>query len=755
MIPNKAITNVQTGTKPLNSIAMGIDKTSLAFIMDMFTNLYSDIWLAVVREYSTNAADSHLRAGVKLPIDIKFSETSFSVTDYGLGMSRDEIENVYSMYGASTKRDDADANGMFGVGAKCALGAVDSFTVTSVQDNMSTVAQITKDVDGPKMTILSHVKTNRGNGTTVTLPISSREARTLEDKLRGFFKYWRGVEYGEGVLINGKTHGEFFSDELGLDALLKLDDDFYLSGSHYPQIVMGGVAYPVKQLDGVATKYRYCSPIAYVPVGAVDFTPSREDLMYTDRTKETIRDIFQYVNTYGPKIAAQRIAEAPTPFDKFLAIEKWGATAKAATPTVLDDKGYGGAHPKMVKQAHGRVNMWKSVDIGSTPAGSWKEFATRANNDEATTVLVVNFPYNTMNDERYDTIVEHLVGRNSSFNMGHMFHFKADGRTSTKVTNKVKYEHVVDAEKGLDYWKREIVSSDKKRIKSLFDRAGTKIFNSFPVKIVDYKSIPKAKTERKVKKLSEYTCLRFTPGSGTGIESVVLNEEELVALDHDNIFYLETPSKLGTGKSSYDNNQIRTEYMRFFELHPDAVVVSGVNKKRFNKFERLIPGVIERTMDKSLSRKINAIADGISDDVVTYHESRGKYSGASFIAHMCHSLYGSATKSYDNFVDELGEYRDEFINKYGFAKETVEAHEKIITDYPLCGSWILSRVASASAERPCGFLADFPMAKGVLGDLTRGRSEWYPGDLKTLTEAGHYCYLVLEHENNKNKKEEK
>ena len=50
------------------SIEMSIDTNSLAHIMSVLTNLYSDPEMAVLREYSCNARDSHLAVGQTRPI---------------------------------------------------------------------------------------------------------------------------------------------------------------------------------------------------------------------------------------------------------------------------------------------------------------------------------------------------------------------------------------------------------------------------------------------------------------------------------------------------------------------------------------------------------------------------------------------------------------------------------------------------------------------------------------------------------------
>jgi HSP90 family molecular chaperone len=69
--------------------------------------LYSNPELAVCRELVSNAIDSHVAAGNKQPVEVFLPDWSndfrFVVKDYGTGLSEEEVLNLYTTYGASTK----------------------------------------------------------------------------------------------------------------------------------------------------------------------------------------------------------------------------------------------------------------------------------------------------------------------------------------------------------------------------------------------------------------------------------------------------------------------------------------------------------------------------------------------------------------------------------------------------------------------------------------------------------------------------
>ena len=104
------------------SINMSLDLDSANMLMQMLSkNLYSDSIGSTIRETCSNALDSHRRAGVNLPIivslerDLKTYNYTFSVEDFGIGLDDDDVKNIISKYGRSTKRNSDVELGMFGL----------------------------------------------------------------------------------------------------------------------------------------------------------------------------------------------------------------------------------------------------------------------------------------------------------------------------------------------------------------------------------------------------------------------------------------------------------------------------------------------------------------------------------------------------------------------------------------------------------------------------------------------------------------
>lgn len=87
----------------------------------------------MIRELSCNAKDAHVDAGkgdvpfeIHLPNDL---EPWFAVTDFGIGLSHEDVTGLYRTYFDSTKTKSNDVTGQFGIGSKSPFAYVDQFTV--------------------------------------------------------------------------------------------------------------------------------------------------------------------------------------------------------------------------------------------------------------------------------------------------------------------------------------------------------------------------------------------------------------------------------------------------------------------------------------------------------------------------------------------------------------------------------------------------------------------------------------------------
>ena len=291
----------------LETVAMTIDEASVQHIMGTLTSLYSDPALAILREYTSNAIDSHIRAGVELPIQVSTptnsNNYSLIVEDFGAGLSKDEIANVYSRYGLSTKGSSNTEIGGFGLGCKSALAIAERFDLVARKDGIETVAYIEKNVKGVGVVhFVSETATDQPNGVKVTIPIESRHhSRFTRNNLYSFFVGYKSQSIMvDGTIIptmfdEGWTQIETGGETIGAIYENRVEYGSPQSGYHTVSANVGGVTYNLSSFTGhnetlnkFFSKARMFKVVLNLPIGSVDLTPSREALMNTERTNATL-----------------------------------------------------------------------------------------------------------------------------------------------------------------------------------------------------------------------------------------------------------------------------------------------------------------------------------------------------------------------------------------------------------------------------------------------------------------------------------
>lgn len=291
--PEEVVTNVR-GSRP---VPMTIDQASVKYIVRNLTHIYPDKLLAVLREYSTNAYDSHLEAGNTDPIRVTLPSAfspSLIIEDCGIGMNRQGLLN-YGIYGFSTKRENAEAIGAFGLGSKSALTLVSSFSIVSIKDGKKFTALVNKDVEGVgQIEVLSDVDTDEPNGVKITIP--TNEGTRLAELAKDLFLTWKPGT----VLVNGSQPKHIEST----DDYRKIGDLGYFGAANKHSnrgnisIIMGGISYKVGHLTHEqrtaiygdkqwVTRYEIA---LLAELADVDLLPSREDVDMSEKTLAFIKD---------------------------------------------------------------------------------------------------------------------------------------------------------------------------------------------------------------------------------------------------------------------------------------------------------------------------------------------------------------------------------------------------------------------------------------------------------------------------------
>ena len=171
----------------------GIETNATALKIWMDT-LYSNKIPTIVRELTSNARDSHQVAGtLDIPIEIhrpdSVIERTFYVRDYGTGLSEEEVLNIYSVFFKSTKNQDNDQIGGFGLGSKTPLAYSDQFYVTSFYNGKKIQYMVFKDEVGyPTLAKVGIESTDEPNGLKVEFAVNEKDVFAFEDAICSFVR---------------------------------------------------------------------------------------------------------------------------------------------------------------------------------------------------------------------------------------------------------------------------------------------------------------------------------------------------------------------------------------------------------------------------------------------------------------------------------------------------------------------------------------------------------------------------------------
>lgn len=309
-IPNATKTNHHIGDI-LEDIPMGVRSEDFAHLASVLDNLYKNPVLAVLREYSTNAWDSHVDAGNPNPIEVTLptdAKPELVIQDFGLGMSIDDIRETYSNYGASTKRGTNAVAGQLGLGSKSGLSYAEAFTITAVRNGVKVVAMSTKDEYGVGVIkVLDTLGTDDPNGVRITIPVKNWDIPTFNANAKLLYSFWSPGS----VLVNGEAP----ATSLWEANALRLDDWGHTlliapeSGLHTSYVVMGNVPYAVDDLRVGGRDRRF---VAQLNIGDVDFTPSREELRHTPHTDKTLTELREWIADHYERAVKRQMEQAPT-----------------------------------------------------------------------------------------------------------------------------------------------------------------------------------------------------------------------------------------------------------------------------------------------------------------------------------------------------------------------------------------------------------------------------------------------------------
>jgi len=280
-----------------------IARTAEAFRI-LSDGLYSNKIKAIVRELSTNAEDSHIKAGntdvfeVHLP---SYDEPWFLVRDFGTGLSHEDVMELYSTYFGTNKAGDLDTTGSLGLGSKSPLSKQRSFTVISRFQGVENHYIVALNEDRiPEVNYLPEqtTETDKPNGMEIQVAVATGDIYDYIHEAANVYYHFK--EDRRPRILNGKR---YVLEQR--EILIEGKGWRVYKGSGSPKAIQANVAYPIstsqiKNLGVHAESVLSCWIEIDFDNGSLNYTPSREHLTYDKRTCGNlvlrIEDIVKEVN---------------------------------------------------------------------------------------------------------------------------------------------------------------------------------------------------------------------------------------------------------------------------------------------------------------------------------------------------------------------------------------------------------------------------------------------------------------------------
>lgn len=265
--------------------------------------LYRNPEAAVVRELVCNALDAHVLAGSKEKVQVTLpslmNDYNFVVKDFGTGLSDEDVMQLYTTYGRSTKQNSNDFVGCLGIGSKSPFALTDEFTVVSRYKGTATTYHCYKQKGMPVCTRISQVPCD-DSGMTITVPLDFRMATSFTAAASRIFNGFSE----NSVTVSGAEKPTMFWEDLKrrFIPLAKDSYTYYYAEYHDDRIPyeyrgnryvkMGSVLYECPT-EWFARRWSYMNDVVIleVPIGTFEISASREALEVNDNNKNVCHQI--------------------------------------------------------------------------------------------------------------------------------------------------------------------------------------------------------------------------------------------------------------------------------------------------------------------------------------------------------------------------------------------------------------------------------------------------------------------------------
>ena len=296
MIPVKNKTTSET-EGVLESVSFKIDEENLGTLFHILrSQIYSNAPLAVIREISTNAVDAHVEAKKpNLPIHVHFPtqlDSFLKIRDFGNALSDEQIREIYTSYGASTKRNSNKQIGQMGLGSKSPMAYCDSFIVNSYRNGVLTSWNTYLDESKKgAMAKMAESPTTEPNGLEIVVPVKVQDINKFIENGFSLFSFWKLKPNFFNLTDEQKR---IFKERCDKPPIFE-KKNWKLTGDNRSFAVMGNIPYPIDtssfangEIQSHFNALLSKGLVIEFKIGEIEFATSREALSYSNKTKKAV-----------------------------------------------------------------------------------------------------------------------------------------------------------------------------------------------------------------------------------------------------------------------------------------------------------------------------------------------------------------------------------------------------------------------------------------------------------------------------------
>lgn len=288
------------GNENLDAFQFKVDQMHPEIIIKIVADIYKNPRRTVCTEYVQNAIDSMVMAGKEdQPIEIhlpnKF-EPYYVVRDYGVSMSHEDVKNIFSYIFRSNKRDSDKLLGGYGLGKLVFSPYSGVMNLTTFFEGYKTIYLLRLDEGEGEITVVSKEASDEPQGVEIKINVPEKDFAYFKETAQNLYRF-----LNPRPIITGYNEFSFYEKERIIDEPLYC---FEKGSSEYYHdkalVTLGHIPFEVDEhsISDLSDKQKFVlrsNVVMYFNVGELDIVPSRDNLNYTQKTCDAIKERVNFI----------------------------------------------------------------------------------------------------------------------------------------------------------------------------------------------------------------------------------------------------------------------------------------------------------------------------------------------------------------------------------------------------------------------------------------------------------------------------